>query len=139
MSSRRTTICSIPTGTRVSRAKAADLRTYSLSSGSAQALNSSMPPPASAHKASASRKVGDRTYTAEQIWNWDGNEYDLTLRLTQQRGGDGAIVHEFRTRYYAVELSVLERPLFEAGFVAIARRDEHFFQPLLVAVNAHAR
>jgi hypothetical protein len=45
------------------------------------------------------------------------------------------IVRKFHSRYYAVELPTLERLLREAGFGSAARRDEHFFQPLLVGIN----
>lgn len=91
------------------------------------------------HRSYGTRTVGDRIYTAEQLWNWDGDEYDLTLRLTEQRDTDAAIVHEFHSRYYAIELPSLEQLLLEAGFISVARRDQYFFQPLLVAVNPPAR
>ena len=91
------------------------------------------------HHSYGRRSVGEYTYTAEQIWQWDGDQYDLTLRLVEQRATDPAIVHEFQSRYYAVTLSTLEQLLREAGFGHIARRDEHFFQPLLVAVNSPPR
>jgi SAM-dependent methyltransferase len=87
------------------------------------------------HHSYGTRTVGDRTYAAEQIWRWDGDQYDVTLRLMEQRGTEPAIVHEFQSRYYAVTLSTLERLLRAAGFGLVARRDEHFFQPLVVAVN----
>lgn len=57
------------------------------------------------------------------------------LRLTERRATEPTVVHEFHSRYYAVTLATLEQLLREAGFGLIARRDEHFFQPLLVAVN----
>ncbi len=85
------------------------------------------------------RAVGDRVYSAEQVWNWAGDQYDLTLRLTEQRGAEPAVVHEFHSRYYAVEIPTLERLLTEAGFASVTRRDAYFFQPLLVALNAPAR
>lgn len=85
------------------------------------------------------RTVDDRIYTAEQVWNWSGDQYDLTLRLTEQRSAEPAVVHEFHSRYYAVELPTLVRLLTEAGFASVARRDAYFFQPLLVALNAPAR
>jgi SAM-dependent methyltransferase len=91
------------------------------------------------HHSYGSRHVGECTYAAEQIWRWDGDQYDVTLRLTEERASEPAIVHEFESRYYAVTLSTLEQLLREAGFARILRRDEHFFQPLLVAVNAIAR
>jgi len=79
------------------------------------------------HHSYGARNVGDCTYTAEQIW--DGDEYDLTLRLVEQRGTEPAIVHECQSRYYAVTIPTLEQLLLEAGFGFVARRDEHFFQP----------
>jgi SAM-dependent methyltransferase len=91
------------------------------------------------HHSYGTRTVGERTYTAEQIWRWDGDQYDLTLRLTEQRAAGPAIIHEFHSRYYAVTLARLETLLREVGFVNTARRDEHFFQPLLIAINPLAR
>src|SRR5262245_41404210 len=91
------------------------------------------------HHSYGARTIGDRTYAAEQIWQWTGNQYDLTLRLTEQQGAEPAVVREFHSRYYAVELSTLERLLLEAGFASAVRRDEYFFQPLLVAINVPAR
>ncbi|WP_216919522.1 class I SAM-dependent methyltransferase [Synechococcus sp. CCAP 1479/9] len=85
------------------------------------------------------RVVDDRVYNAEQVWNWAGDLYDLTLRLSEQRSAEPAIVHAFRSRYYAVELPTLEQLLTEAGFTSVVRRDAHFFQPLIVAINAPAR
>jgi SAM-dependent methyltransferase len=81
------------------------------------------------------RRDGGCDYAAEQIWSWDGDQYDVILRLTEQCGSSATIVHEFHSRYYAVELPTLERLLREAGFGSAARRDEHFFQPLLVGIN----
>lgn len=87
------------------------------------------------HHSYGTRVVGERTYAAEQIWRWDGDQYDLTLRLTEQRADGATAVHEFQSRYYAVTVARIEELLREAGFADIARRDEHFFQPLLVAVK----
>ena len=91
------------------------------------------------HHSYGTRIVGECTYAAEQVWRWDGDQYDLTLRLTEQRANEPTIIHEFRSRYYAVTLATLEQLLREAGFGPIARRDEQFFQPLLVAVHATGR
>jgi len=91
------------------------------------------------HHPYGTRTIGDCTYTAEQVWRWEQDQYNLTLRLTEQRAAEPAVVHEFHSRYYAVELPTLERLLREAGFGLVARRDEHFFQPLLVAVNSRRR
>lgn len=85
------------------------------------------------------RTEGDCRYTAEQTWYWDGDAYDLTLRLTERCGDAKPTIHEFSTRYYAVSFATLERLLREAGFEDVVRRDEHFFQPLMVARNPGAR
>lgn len=90
------------------------------------------------HHSYGTRVIEDRTYSAEQIWRWTGSHYDLTLRLTEQRDAESVVVRDFHSRYYAVELATLQQLLLEAGFTSVARRDEHFFQPLLVAVNAPA-
>ena len=84
------------------------------------------------------RVEGDRRYSLEQVWEWDGDQYDLTMRIVEQAGDGAANVHEFRSRYYAVGLGTLERLLSEAGFARVARRDHYFFQPLLVGITALA-
>jgi SAM-dependent methyltransferase len=90
------------------------------------------------HRPYGSQAVRDSTYSAEQIWRWDGDQYDITLRITEQRAAEPPAIHEFHSRCYAVGIPMLERLLREVGFGTLARRDEHFFQPLLVAVNLPA-
>jgi len=85
------------------------------------------------------QRIGDRQYYAEQVWRWDGDQYDVTLRLTEQCADQPPVTHEFGTRYYAVDLRTLERLMQEAGFGTVTRRDAQFFQPLLVGVTAPAR
>jgi SAM-dependent methyltransferase len=87
------------------------------------------------HRPYGTRVEGNCQYTLEQVWEWEGEQYDLTLRMTEQCGANAPVVHEFRSRYYAVTLATLERLLREAGFGSVVRRDEHFFQPLLVGIN----
>jgi SAM-dependent methyltransferase len=90
------------------------------------------------HYSYGTRNIDGRTYKIEQVWTWIGNCYDLTLRITEEREAAPATVREFHSRYYAVDLPTLERLLIEAGFGSVARRDECFFQPLLVATNPPA-
>lgn len=91
------------------------------------------------HHSYGVRTVGACTYAAEQIWEWEGEQYALTLRLTEQCGAGAPVVREFHSRYYAVEIATCERLLHAAGFATVMRRDESFFQPLLVAVNSPSR
>jgi SAM-dependent methyltransferase len=81
------------------------------------------------------RLDGDHRYQIDQIWVWDGDQYDVTLRFVDDAADGTRHLHEFHSRYYAVELPTLERLLIEAGFERVERRDAFFFQPLLVAIN----
>lgn len=81
-----------------------------------------------------SRTEGGRRYSAEQVWEWDGDCYDLTLRLTEEAPGEDARTHVFRTRYYAVTIARLLELMGAAGFVGVERRDGEFFQPLLIGM-----
>jgi SAM-dependent methyltransferase len=81
-----------------------------------------------------SRTEGGRRYSAEQVWEWDGDCYDLTLRLTEEAPGDDARTHLFRTRYYAVTIPRLLELMVAAGFVDVERRDGEFFQPVVIGM-----
>jgi SAM-dependent methyltransferase len=82
------------------------------------------------------RSDAGREYYAEQEWRWDGDEYDLLIRLIEDAPDAPRRVHEFHSRYWAVSLTTLERLIHEAGFARVERRDSFFFQPLLVGINA---
>jgi SAM-dependent methyltransferase len=71
-------------------------------------------------------------FTGEQVWEWDGDQYDVTQRLVEETPGEPPRRHEFRTRYYAITISRLLELLVAAGFERVERRDEAFFQPLLI-------
>ena len=79
---------------------------------------------------------GERRYTAEQVWEWDGDWYDLTLRLTEESLGEDPRSHSFRTRYYAVTIARLLELLAAEGFAGVERRDGAFFQPLVIGIAA---
>jgi 2-polyprenyl-3-methyl-5-hydroxy-6-metoxy-1,4-benzoquinol methylase len=85
------------------------------------------------------RTIEDCTYSAEQMWEWEGEQYALTLRLSERCPARAPIIHEFRTRYYAVPIATLTELLLAVGFTSVVRRDEHFFQPLLVAATSPVR
>ena len=74
-------------------------------------------------------------FAAEQVWEWDGDQYDMTLRVNVEAAGERS-VQNFRTRYYAIGLTRLAAMMAAAGFTQVLRRDEHFFQPLLVGIVA---
>jgi SAM-dependent methyltransferase len=69
---------------------------------------------------------------AFQVWEFTGSLYDLSLYLVDDRAEGEPRTRVMRARYYAVTLDVLARLLAEAGFEAVARLDEPFYQPVLV-------
>jgi ubiquinone/menaquinone biosynthesis C-methylase UbiE len=83
-----------------------------------------------------SHTVDGRQYSAEQVWEWDREWYDLTLRVIEEAPSEGRRVHEFHTRYYAVSIERLIELLAAAGFSRVERRDGAFFQPLIIGMAA---
>jgi SAM-dependent methyltransferase len=81
-----------------------------------------------------SHTEGRRRYSADQVWEWDGDYYDLTLRLTEEAPGEAARTHRFRTRYYAVTIARLLELLAAEGFTGVKRLDGAFFQPLVIGI-----
>ena len=82
------------------------------------------------------RRDGDRRFLAVQVWEWEGDQYDVRMYLTSE-GPDGQCeTRVLLSRYYAVTVSRLTALLGEAGFVGIERRDDVLFQPVLVARRA---
>lgn len=75
-------------------------------------------------------------YSAEQIWVWDGDQYDLTMRLVDEDPRGEQAILEFHTRYYAIGAERLAQLMIDAGFVSVERRDDRFFQPLFVGVSS---
>jgi SAM-dependent methyltransferase len=67
-----------------------------------------------------------------QVWEFDGPVYSMSLYMVEDEGEGSPRTHVFRSRYYAVTLDVLERLMREAGFQAVERLEEPFFQPVLL-------
>jgi SAM-dependent methyltransferase len=70
---------------------------------------------------------------AYQLWEWDGDQYDLHMYLTRDPDEGPCETRVFRSRYYAISVTRLLQLLQEAGFAQPRRLDEIFFQPLLTA------
>jgi SAM-dependent methyltransferase len=67
---------------------------------------------------------------------WEGDQYDLTFYIVQDRGGETATTHVLRSRYYAVSTARLLELMHAAGFATAERLDGAFYQPLLVGTRA---
>jgi hypothetical protein len=77
-------------------------------------------------------RTAEGRFLAVQVWEWEGDQYDLRMYLTADRGAEGCQTSVLRTRYYAVPIARLLALLAEAGFVDVVRRDDVLFQPVLL-------
>lgn len=78
---------------------------------------------------------GDRRFFAVQVWEWEGEQYRLSMYLTTERNDGICQTEVLRSRYYAIGMERLVELLEEAGFVAIERRDDVLFQPVILGVK----
>lgn len=72
-------------------------------------------------------------YVVLQLRAFTGDRYDLTFYIVEDRGGEEAVTHAFRSRYYAVPVERVMELMLAAGFISVERLDDAFFQPLIVA------
>ena len=78
------------------------------------------------------RYQAGRRFLAVQVWEWDGDQYDLRLYLTSETSTGACETRVLTSRYYAVSLARLAELLAEAGFTDVQRRDDVLFQPVLL-------
>jgi SAM-dependent methyltransferase len=83
------------------------------------------------------RPYGIRTtatgrYLVFQTWDFDGDQYHVTMYFLQEKSGGGFELTAGRSRYYAVGLDTLGGLLADAGFADVERLDGRFFQPVLI-------
>jgi len=83
-----------------------------------------------------SRDAG-RRFLAVQVWEWEGDQYDLRMYLTSESEGGTCETRVLRSRLYAVTIARLVELLREAGFADIQRRDDVLFQPILLGRRTH--
>jgi SAM-dependent methyltransferase len=70
------------------------------------------------------------------LWEFDGDHYDMTTYIVTDTGGDTAQTRVIRGgRYYCVTIPPLERLLHQAGFGQVETLRDRFFQPLIVGVK----
>ncbi len=70
-----------------------------------------------------------------QAWEWDGDQYDVRLYLTEERPDGSCATQLLRSRVYAISVGRLLQLMREAGFVETERRDGVLFQPVLVGLR----
>jgi glycine/sarcosine N-methyltransferase len=70
-----------------------------------------------------------------QIWDWEGDEYDVHLYLSMQTSQQWTVKH-YVSRYYALLRNDLEASLHLAGFTSIQWLEQEatsFYQPIVIA------
>jgi SAM-dependent methyltransferase len=70
------------------------------------------------------------------IWEFDGDYYDLTTYVIEDTGQDLVQTHAIRGgRYYCVTTERLEQLFRQAGFVGVRTLRDRFYQPLILALK----
>lgn len=70
------------------------------------------------------------------LWEFEGEYYDFTTYLVEDKGGATANTHVMRGgRYYCVTVARLEELLVQAGFARVTTLHERYYQPLLVGMK----
>jgi SAM-dependent methyltransferase len=67
-----------------------------------------------------------------QVWRLSGDQYELSLYVVEDDGTGSPKVEVIQSRYYAVTTDTLIKLMGQAGFSAIERLDEPFYQPVVV-------
>jgi SAM-dependent methyltransferase len=68
------------------------------------------------------------------IWEFEGEYYDITTYIIEDEGDDNLRTHAIRGgRYYCVTIQKLESLLRQAGFSEVRTLRDRYFQPLIIA------
>ena len=74
-------------------------------------------------------------YLIFQVWEFDGQIYDLSMYFIRDEGRSQGTANIFRSKYYAVSPHRLVGLLKEAGFRQVKRIDGEFYQPVIVGTK----
>jgi len=78
------------------------------------------------------RYDGGSRFLFVQVWEWDGDHYDVRLYFTSESPTGECVTRMLRSRYYAISVTHLTELLRDAGFVDVERRDGVLFQPVII-------
>jgi SAM-dependent methyltransferase len=82
------------------------------------------------------RTENGRRVLAVQVWDFDGDLYDLTLYLIEEDLETGVVETRARhSRYYAIGSARLIGLMHRAGFERVSRLDGVFYQPVLIGTR----
>jgi SAM-dependent methyltransferase len=78
-----------------------------------------------------------KRHVAIQVWDFDGDQYDLTIYFVQEDLSSRVVTSRaLRSRYYAIGVARLCELLVEVGFSKVKRLDDVFYQPVIVGTKA---
>ena len=82
------------------------------------------------------RSTGDTRYLLFQVWDFEGDYYDLTFFIIEEKTSTGEIrTHALRSRYYAISIDRLLELMSSTGFEKVRRIDSDYYQPLLIGTK----
>jgi SAM-dependent methyltransferase len=85
------------------------------------------------------RTENGRRFVSFQIWDFEGEHYDLTLHVIEEDlASRNTVIHSMHSRYYAVGTGKLLSLMETAGFENVRRLDDVFYQPVLIGTRPKA-
>jgi len=82
------------------------------------------------------REQGGKRYFVFQVWDFEGEYYDVTLYFVEEDLCSKEVRTEaMRSRYYAIGITKLLAMMEEAGFQNVGRLDQSLYQPVLVGTK----
>lgn len=82
------------------------------------------------------REHDGKRYLIWQIWDFEGEQYELSMYFVEDdKKSSVAKTYVMHSRYYAISPSRLIALMKQAGFDGVKRRDDVFFQPVLVGTK----
>jgi SAM-dependent methyltransferase len=79
------------------------------------------------------REEGGTRYVLFQVWDFEGDLYDLAMYfVADDRASNELVTHVMRTQYHAAGTGRLLDLMRRAGFARAERLDGRFYQPVLV-------
>lgn len=83
------------------------------------------------------REEAGKRYLIFQVWDFEGELYELAMYfIEEERQSSMANAHVMRSRYYAISPNRLMQLMEDAGYVAVTRLDDQFYQPVLIGTRA---
>jgi SAM-dependent methyltransferase len=71
------------------------------------------------------------------LWEFDGDYYDFTTYIVEDKNETTATAHVIRGgRYYCITVAALEKLLRQAGFLRVVTLTDTFYQPLVIGLKA---